>query len=127
MRESHARDLIAKPVHPKILDEEFPEYQTLLDAMEAEIPPITLPCVSPLVPIPAAPLLAFSGQKRRAEEKQTDLEDTGASTSGAPPGQQPAATTTGTDNPNGAHVLEPEEKFVPRRGHRSLPCLPTPS
>jgi hypothetical protein len=32
-RESHARDFIAKPVHPKILDEEFPEYQTLLDAM----------------------------------------------------------------------------------------------
>ena len=34
MREPHAHNFIAKHVHPKTLDEEFPEFQTLLDAME---------------------------------------------------------------------------------------------
>ncbi len=81
--------------------------------MEVEVPSITLPCISPLVPNHAAPLPAFSGQKRRAEEEQTNLEDTGASTSGAPPGRRPAATSTVTDNPDGAPVLEPEEEAVP--------------
>jgi hypothetical protein len=50
-RESHARDVIVKPVHPKKLNEEFPEFQKLLDAMEEEVPPITLPCLSQLGPI----------------------------------------------------------------------------
>ncbi len=51
MCESHARDSIKHPVHPRIMDEEFPEFQTLLDAMEKEISTINLPCISPLVPI----------------------------------------------------------------------------
>ena len=51
VRESHARDFIANPVHPKILDEEFPEFQTLLDNLEDEVPPITLPRLSPLAPL----------------------------------------------------------------------------
>jgi hypothetical protein len=88
-----------------------------------EIPPITLSCLSPLVPNQAAPLPAFSRQKRRAEDEQTDLEDTGASTSGAQPGQQPAATTTGTDNPDGAPVLEPEEETVPLTRDEAITAL----
>ena len=31
VRESHARDFIKNPNQPKILDEEFPDYQKLLD------------------------------------------------------------------------------------------------
>ena len=113
MREAHARDFIAKPVRPKIMDEEFPEYPTLLDAMEVEVPLITLPCLSPLAPNQTAPLPASSELKRRADKEHTDLEDTGASTSGAPPSQRNAATTTETDNLDGAPVLETEEDVVP--------------
>ena len=54
VRESHAREFIANPVHPKILDEESPEFQTLINALEDEVPPITLPCLSPLAPLMAA-------------------------------------------------------------------------
>ena len=69
VRESHARDFIANPVHPKILDEEFLEFQTLLDALEDEVPPITLPCLSPLTPLRPATHPTSVGQKRRAGDE----------------------------------------------------------
>ena len=71
VRESHARDLITKPVHPMILDEEFPAYQRLLGAIEKEVPPLTLPCLLPLGPFQATSFPASSGQKRRADPDQT--------------------------------------------------------
>ncbi len=83
VRESHARDFIANPAHPKILDEEFPEFQTLLDAMEDEVPPITLPCLTPFTPLGPGTHPTSSGQKRRAGSEQADLADTGALCSGA--------------------------------------------
>ncbi len=79
MRESHARDFIANTVHPNILDEEFPEFQTLLNALEDEVPTITLSWLSPLAALLPATHTASSGQKRRAEGDLTDLADTGAS------------------------------------------------
>ncbi len=79
VRESHDRDYIANPVHPKILDEEFPDFQKLLDDLEDEVPPITLPCLSPLTPLRPATHPASSRQKRRAEGDQADLAHTGAS------------------------------------------------
>jgi hypothetical protein len=42
-REAHARELMTKPIRPKILDEEFSENQKLLDDVEVEETPITLP------------------------------------------------------------------------------------
>ena len=112
MRESHARDFIAKPVHPKIWDEEFPEFQQLLDAMEEEVPPITLPILSPLGPVQVAPLPSSSGQKRRVARDQADMENTGASGSGGPPAKQTATDTTGTGNTETApeHEIEEEDR-----------------
>ena len=91
VRESHARDFVANPIRPKLLDEEFPEFQKILvDALEDEVPPITLPCLSPLTPLRPATHPASSRQKRRTEGVQADLADTGASGSGAPTGKQTA-------------------------------------
>ncbi len=53
-------DLTNKPIHQEILDEEFSEYQKLLDNMEIELPPITLPCIPSLGPAPSG-----SGQNKR--------------------------------------------------------------
>ena len=97
-RESHARDFIKNPVHPRILDEEFPELQTLLDAMEEEVPPITLPCITPLVPVQIqVPTPSTSGQKRRADKDTEDLADTGASGSGSHPANSQKAQPEGTN------------------------------
>ena len=41
--EAHARDFIQKPVRPKIMDEEFQDYQKLLDDMATDPTPVTLP------------------------------------------------------------------------------------
>ncbi len=79
-----------KLVHPKILDEEFQDYQTLLDGMEVDPTPITLPCLPLLGHIPSA-----FGQNKRVKtspeptgEKETW--DTPASGSGTiPPGAAP--------------------------------------
>jgi hypothetical protein len=40
--ESHVRDLIARHVRPMIMNEEFPDYQKLLDVDEVDTPPLTL-------------------------------------------------------------------------------------
>ncbi len=93
VRESHARDFIADPVHPKILDEEFPEFQTLLDAMEDEVPPITLSCLTPLTPLGPGTHPSSSRQKRRAGVEHADLADTGASGSGTHSVKHPVPVT----------------------------------
>jgi len=79
-----------KPVHPKILDEEFHDYQTLLDGMEVDPTPITLPCLPLLGPTPSA-----YGQNKRVkispehtgEDETRDTTASGSSTipSGAAP------------------------------------------
>jgi hypothetical protein len=69
VRESHARNCIQKFIQPKIIDEEFPDYQKLLDNMATDPTPVTLA---------AAP--SASGQKRsRANpaEGEGDNEDIG--------------------------------------------------
>jgi hypothetical protein len=43
VREAHARDFIHKPVQPKIMDEELPDYQKLLDDMATGPTPVTMP------------------------------------------------------------------------------------
>ena len=111
MREAHARDFIANPVRAIFLDEEFPEFHTLLDAMEEEVPPVTLPYLSPIVPQQTAALPSTSGQKRRADQERADMADTGASRSGTrAPGNQ-TATVEGTTTQDEA--LLPEEGLDP--------------
>jgi hypothetical protein len=104
VREAHARDFIANYVHAEILDAEFPEYQALLDSMNDEVPPIVLPCLTPLVPMQTAALPSTSGQKRTNE----DLADTGASGSGS---RAPAAQMgiPGTTTQEGAILEEGQE------------------
>ncbi len=47
-REAYARDYMQRPILPKILKEVPQEYLTLLDSMEEEPTPITLPCLPAL-------------------------------------------------------------------------------
>jgi hypothetical protein len=42
VREAHARDFIQKFIQPKIMDEEFPEYQKLLEDMASDPTHVTL-------------------------------------------------------------------------------------
>lgn len=80
-RESHARELTGKHPRPKILDEEFQDYQALLDNAEVEPMPLTLPDLPPPRPAPSV-----SGQKRGNTSREGDeTEDTGTSTGGVQP------------------------------------------
>ena len=81
--------------------------------MEAEVPPITLLILSPLGLVQAAPLPSSSGQKRRAELEQTDMEDTGALDTGGPPAKQTATDTTWTGNTRDALEQEANEEDEP--------------
>ncbi len=45
VRESHARELKARPIRPKILDEEFFDFHKLLDVAEVDTTPLILPCL----------------------------------------------------------------------------------
>jgi hypothetical protein len=47
-------DLMHKPVHPKIIYEEFPDYQKLLDDMEIDPARVILPCLPSLVANPSS-------------------------------------------------------------------------
>jgi len=58
-RESHAKEIAGSLIRPPILDAEFHEYQTLLDAAEVEGTPFTLPDIPPPLSAPS-----ISGQKR---------------------------------------------------------------
>ena len=58
-RESHCKEIAGSMIRPPILDAEFQEYQTLLDAAETEDTPFTLPDIPPPPPAPS-----ISGQKR---------------------------------------------------------------
>jgi hypothetical protein len=54
VRESHARELVARPIHPIIVEGELPEYLTHLDNVQVEPTPITLPNLPALGPSPSA-------------------------------------------------------------------------
>jgi hypothetical protein len=86
IREFHARELMSMQVHLKILEEEFPEYQKLLDNMEVEPTPITLLRLPYFGPAPFD-----SGQNKRAGHNEREMQDTGASGSG----KDPTDVTTG--------------------------------
>jgi hypothetical protein len=121
VRESYAREFIKRPTRPMILDAEFPEFQTLLDAMENEVPPITLPCITPLVPVQIqAPTPSTSGQKRRAD-KDTEAEaDTGASGSGSHPASSQMAQPEGTNLQGKASATTQSETEEPYTREEAL-------
>ena len=76
VRESHARDYLQKPIQPKILEEEFPDYQKLLDDMAVDPTAVTLTCLPSLAAVPSV-----SRQKRYRTiptEGAGEIEDTGA-------------------------------------------------
>jgi hypothetical protein len=52
--ESHARNFIQKRIQPKIPDEEFPEYQKLLDDMATDSTPSILACLPRMAAAPSA-------------------------------------------------------------------------
>jgi hypothetical protein len=72
-RESHGREITGRQIRPKILDEELPDYQKLMDNAEVD-PPFPLP---DLTTLRAAP--SISGQKRGGERLDDEAEDTGTS------------------------------------------------
>jgi non-ribosomal peptide synthetase component F len=82
VRESHARDLMAKPFYPKIIDEDFPEFQTLLDSMEVEATPITMPSLPSLGPSPSLPEQNERSRVNLHDTREGDAEDTCASSTG---------------------------------------------
>ena len=53
-RKFNARDFIHKPVRLKILDEEFPDNQKLLDDMAVYPTPVTLACIPSLAAVPSS-------------------------------------------------------------------------
>jgi hypothetical protein len=52
VRESHDRELTVRSIRPRILDEELPDYQKLLDNAEVESAPVTLPRLPALAQAP---------------------------------------------------------------------------
>jgi len=100
VREAHARDFIHKPIQPKILDEEFPDYQKLLEDMAIDPTPVTMAGVPSLAAAPFA-----LGQKRFRgipTAREGEIEDTGASSSGS----HHAANASGAPDP----TLPPSHK-----------------
>ncbi len=78
-RESHDREITGRPIRSKILDEEFHDYQKLVDNAKVELPPFTL---LGLPALRAAP--SMSGQKRGIERLHVEeTEDAGTSGGGA--------------------------------------------
>jgi len=53
-RETNARDFMRKPIQSKIMDEEFPDYQKLLDDMATDTTPVTLSELPSLAGTPTA-------------------------------------------------------------------------
>jgi len=82
-RESHANELTERQIRSKILDEEFPDYQNLLDNAEVESLPFTLPDL----PIPR-PAPSIYGQKRGGSRLDDDEAADTVTSSGA--AQNPA-------------------------------------
>ena len=106
VRESHTRELISRPVHPKILEEEFPEYQTLLDNMQVELSPITLPNIPVLGPSPFASYKNTHSRVNLEGEGEGEVEDTSAYGNGT----IPSTRTTGYVQPNSTR-----QDFLPRQ------------
>jgi len=92
VREAKSRDLINKHVHPKIMDEEFKDYQNLLDGMEVDPTPTILPCL-PLL----GPTHVVSGQNKRAGTFDNNGEEETWDTVASGSGTHPAGTTGGVD------------------------------
>ena len=127
VRESYARDFIKHPVSPMIMDAEFPEFQTLLDEMEEEVPPITLPCISPLVPVQIPPAPTTSGQKRRAGKDAENAADTGSSGSGSHPAKAQEVHLAGANPQTSAPILNPIEADEPyTRGEAVMAFIASP-
>ncbi len=77
VREAHATEFLHKHVRPKILDEEFPEYQALLVNMVIEMNPITLPGLSSMRAAPTSSRL--NNRRTRATLytlREDEMEDT---------------------------------------------------
>jgi hypothetical protein len=90
VRETHANELMARLVRPRIMDEEFPDYQKRFDTAEIEPTPLTLPCFPATIPVPA-----FSGQKRSGGAlEEDDYADSRAFGSGARPAHHPPTLGT---------------------------------
>ena len=126
-REAHARDFIQKPAQPKILDEEFPDYQKLLDDTATDPTLVTLPDLPALAATPFASCLKRS--RALPTEDEGEFEDTRASGSGIhhpanasrpadpslPPPHGPTGQADGSSKPGSG-----------KRGHglRGLPSPP---
>ncbi len=114
------------------MDEEFPEFQTLLDAMADEVPPITLPCLPPLPPLGPGTHPASSGQKRRAGGEQAGLPDTGATGSGAHSAKHPVLITGASTSQVEAPEMENDDDAEPPTRDEAItafvasPLLPEP-
>jgi len=81
VRESYTKGFIQKPVQPKITDEEFPDYNKLLEDMATDPTLVTLPDLPSLAATPFA-----SRQKRSRAlptEGEGEFKDTCASGSGS--------------------------------------------
>ena len=93
VREAHARDFMQKPTQPEIVDEEFPDYQKLLDDMATDPTPVTLRELPSLATTPTSSRLKRS--RTLPTEGEGEFEDTGASGSGT----HPAADASGSADP----------------------------
>jgi len=93
VREAHARDFIHKPVQPKIMDEELPDYQKLLDDMATGPTPVTMPDLPSLAATSTASWLKRA--RTLSTEGEGEFEDTGASGSGT----HSAANSSGSTDP----------------------------
>jgi hypothetical protein len=126
---------MSKPVHPKIMDEEFHDYQTLLDGMEVDPTPISLPSLPLLGPTPTA-----SGQNKRnitsmdppGEEEtwDTSASGSGAVKSGTAPGVATPLMLTETPGVAAGDPANPSE--IPSREEAvhtflAAPLLPDPA
>ena len=94
-RESHDRELMGRQMRSKILDEEFPDYQKLLDKAEVDPPP--LPCPTSLFPGQPPPYRGKNEVRGGARLDADKVADTGTSSGGAQgpaplDGQEPVYT-----------------------------------
>jgi hypothetical protein len=75
-RESHAREITGRQIRPKSLEEDFPDYQKLLDIAEIEPTP---PLPGQTTPLPRHPL-PYRGKNEGGEWLDGDeADDTGTS------------------------------------------------
>ncbi len=110
----------ARALRPKILNEEFPDNQKLLDNVQVEPTPLTLPLLPNREP-PSWPAPSFSRQKRGVDRiEEEDIADTGASGSGP----RPAHPAPPSDREGGQPHLHPHVPAAMTKGpHRLLKII----